>query len=72
MDKIWLKTYPTEVPAEINPENYQSLTQMLEESFKKHSASPFSVCMDRWMTYKEVDDLSAALGAWLHGCKAKA
>lgn len=65
MDKIWLKTYPSEVPAEINPENYQSLTQMLEESFKKHSASPFSVCMDRWMTYNEVDELSAALGAWL-------
>jgi long-chain acyl-CoA synthetase len=65
MDKIWLKSYPPEVPAEIHPEIYQSLTQMLEESFKKHAASPFSVCMDRWMTYKEVDDLSTALGAWL-------
>jgi long-chain acyl-CoA synthetase len=65
MDKIWLKTYPVGVPAEINPDIYQSLTQLLEESFKKNAASPFSVCMDRWMTYKEVDDLSAALGAWL-------
>jgi long-chain acyl-CoA synthetase len=65
MDKIWLKSYPSSVPAEINPEIYQSLTQILEESFKKHAASPFSVCMDRWMSYKEVDDLSSALGAWL-------
>ncbi|MEY4910758.1 MAG: hypothetical protein RL761_421 [Pseudomonadota bacterium] len=65
MDKIWLKSYPAGVPAEINPDIYQSLTQLLEESFKKNAASPFSVCMDRWMTYKEVDDLSAALGAWL-------
>jgi long-chain acyl-CoA synthetase len=65
MDKIWLKSYPPGVPAEINPETFQSLTQLLEDSFKKNAASPFSVCMDRWMTYKEVDDLSAALGAWL-------
>ena len=65
MDKIWLKSYPLGVPAEINPEIFQSLTQLLEDSFKKNAASPFSVCMDRWMTYKEVDDLSAALGAWL-------
>jgi long-chain acyl-CoA synthetase len=65
MEKIWLKSYPSSVPAEINPEIYQSVTQLLEESFKKNAASPFSVCMDRWMSYKEVDDLSAALGAWL-------
>ena len=65
MDKIWLNSYPSSVPAEINPDIYQSVTQILEESFKKHAASPFSVCMDRWMTYKEVDDLSRALGAWL-------
>jgi long-chain acyl-CoA synthetase len=64
MDKIWLKSYPPGVPETINPEIYQSVTQLLEESFKKHASSPFSVCMDRWMTYKEVDDLSAALGAW--------
>jgi long-chain acyl-CoA synthetase len=65
MDKIWLKSYPLGVPAEINPETFQSVTQLLEDSFKKNASSPFSVCMDRWMTYKEVDDLSAALGAWL-------
>ena len=65
MDKIWLNSYPSSVPAEINPDIYQSVTQILEESFKKHADSPFSVCMDRWMTYKEVDDLSRALGAWL-------
>jgi long-chain acyl-CoA synthetase len=65
MDKIWLKNYPAGVPAEIDPESFQSLAQLLEVSFKKNAAKPFSVCMDRWMTYKEVDDLSAALGAWL-------
>lgn len=65
MEKIWLKNYPPGVPAEINPETFQSVTQLLEDSFKKNASSPFSICMDRWMTYKEVDDLSSALGAWL-------
>jgi long-chain acyl-CoA synthetase len=65
MEKIWLKSYPPGVPAEINPETFQSVTQLLEDSFKKNASNPFSVCMERWMTYKEVDDLSAALGVWL-------
>ena len=65
MEKIWLKSYPPGVPAEINPEQYKSLVQLLDESFKKNAANPFSVCMEKWMTYKQVDELSTALGAWL-------
>ena len=37
----------------------------MERAFSEHSNSPFSVCMDRWMSYKELDELSRALGAWL-------
>lgn len=65
MDKFWLKSYPQSVPHAIDPDKFRSLTQLLEDSFKKNAASPFSVCMDRWMSYREVDELSAALGAWL-------
>ena len=65
MDKYWLKNYPEGVPHEIQPEQYRSLTQLLEESFKKNAAKPFSVCMERWMSYGQLDDLSAAMGAWL-------
>ncbi|MBK7503022.1 MAG: AMP-binding protein [Polaromonas sp.] len=65
MEKIWLKSYPPGVPADINPEQYKSLVQLLDESFKKNAANPFSVCMEKWMTYKQVDELSTALGAWL-------
>jgi long-chain acyl-CoA synthetase len=65
MDKFWLKSYPTGVPHEIHPEHYRSLTALLDESFSKHAGHPFTVCMDRWMGYGELDALSAALGAWL-------
>jgi long-chain acyl-CoA synthetase len=64
MDKHWLKSYPEDVPHEIRPEQYRSLTQLLEESFKKNASRPFSVCMERWMSYGDLDGFSAALGAW--------
>ncbi len=65
MEKCWLKSYPEGVPHEVHPEQYGSLTQLLEESFKKHASRPFSVCMERWTSYGQLDRLSAALGAWL-------
>ena len=65
MERIWLKNYPPGVPHDIDPDQYTSLTDLLERAFREHGNSPFSVCMDRWMSYKELDELSTALGAWL-------
>ena len=67
MEKIWLKSYPPGVPHDVNPEQYRSVAHLLEESFRKHAKSPFSVCMDRWMNYSELERLSGALGAYLQG-----
>ncbi|AMO23505.1 AMP-binding protein [Ramlibacter solisilvae] len=65
MDKYWLKSYPEGVPHDIDVGAYRSLTQLLEESFRKNASRPFSVCLESWMSYGELDSLSAALGAWL-------
>lgn len=67
MDKFWLDSYPAGVPHDINPAQYRSLTELIEESFKKNASRPFSVCMDQWMSYGQLDELSRALGAWLQG-----
>jgi acyl-CoA synthetase (AMP-forming)/AMP-acid ligase II len=65
MERIWLKNYPPGVPHDIDTAQYKSLTDLLERAFREHGNSPFSVCMNRWMTYKQLDELSTALGAWL-------
>jgi long-chain acyl-CoA synthetase len=65
MDKHWVKHYPEGMPHDVEPGQYRSLTQLLEESFRKNASRPFSVCMERWMSYRELDELSQALGAWL-------
>lgn len=65
MDRFWLKSYPPEVPHEINPEQYSSLGTLFDESFAKFADKPFSVCMDQWMSYAQLDEQSKALGCYL-------
>ena len=65
MNRPWLAHYPPGVPHTVEPEQYRSLAAFLEASLKKHAAQPVSVCMERWMSYGELDAHSAALGAWL-------
>ena len=65
MDKIWLKSYPDGVPAEIDCTQYRSVTHLLEESFQKYADRNAFVCMDKFLTYRELDQLSRQMGAWL-------
>ncbi len=65
MEKIWLKSYPPGVPAEIDATQYRSLVHLLEESFQKFASRDAFVCMDKAITYAELDQLSKRLGAWL-------
>ena len=65
MEKIWLKSYPQGVPHDIHPEQYSSLTDVFERAFQQHADNPFTVCMDRWMSYRDLDQASRTLGAWL-------
>ena len=64
MEKVWLKSYPPGVPAEIDPTRYDSVGQMLEESFREHSGKRAFVCMGKSITYGQLDALSRRLGAW--------
>ncbi len=65
MDKFWLKSYQEGVPAEIDITQYRSLTQLLEEAFKKYADRKAYACMDKSITYGELDTMSAQMGAWL-------
>jgi len=65
MERIWLSSYPPGVPTDIDPTQYESLAALLEQAFRRHPQDPVSVCMDRSMTYGQLDRYSAALGAYL-------
>jgi long-chain acyl-CoA synthetase len=63
--KPWLKSYPAEVAAEIDPSRYGSVVELLEEAFRNFAGREAAVCMDTSITFRQIDQLSQALGAWL-------
>jgi len=64
-DKVWLKSYPDGIPATIDPDLYRSLPHLLEESFAKFAERKAYACMDSFMSYREWDQHSRNLAAWL-------
>ncbi|WP_310704006.1 AMP-binding protein, partial [Burkholderia multivorans] len=65
MEKIWLKSYPPGVPAEIDASPYPSVPDLLDESFTQYRDRTAFVCMGKAITYGELDALSRRFGAWL-------
>jgi long-chain acyl-CoA synthetase len=67
MEKIWLKSYPPGVPAEIDPNLYQSIGDIWRESVGKFGARPAYTCMDKTLTFAEADAMADAFGGYLQG-----
>ncbi|WP_202360952.1 long-chain fatty acid--CoA ligase [Mesorhizobium sp. 131-3-5] len=64
-EKPWLKSYPKNVPAEIGALPYSSIGDFLVAACKQFSAQPAFTCMDKSISYADVEQLSAAFGAYL-------
>jgi long-chain acyl-CoA synthetase len=65
MEKIWLKSYPKGVPAEIDVNAYRSIPHLFDENIGKYRDRPAYICMGKTITFSEVERLSTAFGAWL-------
>ena len=65
MEKIWLKHYPAGVPADIDPNKYQSIRDLFEESVASFGERPAYYCMGKEITFADIERMSAAFGAWL-------
>jgi long-chain acyl-CoA synthetase len=66
-NRPWLGAYPAGVPAQIDASQYQSLVQLMEESFQKFAARPAYAFMGKEVSYGETDSLSRAFAAYLQG-----
>ena len=65
MEKIWLKSYPEGMPAEIPAPEFRSLREMFEKSFREHPQRPAYANMGTTMTYRELDELSMQFACYL-------
>lgn len=67
MERIWLKSYPAGVPADIDVAQYPSVVALLDEAFVKYRDLPAYISMGATLTYGAIDDLSKIFAAWLQG-----
>ena len=64
-DRIWLKSYPKGVDADINVSAYTSLVALMEASFQKYSSQTAYNFMGKDISYGQTDSLSLAFAGYL-------
>ena len=65
LSKHWLATYSARIPAEIEPDAYRSVLDMLEDAIKQFADKPAFCCFGQVLTYADVDRLSRRFAAYL-------
>jgi len=66
-NRPWLSAYSPGVPADIDPSQYSSLVQLMEESFQKYATRTAYSFMGKDVSFGQTDSLSRALAAYLQG-----
>jgi long-chain acyl-CoA synthetase len=65
VDRIWLQSYPPGIPATINPDEYRSLQEVIERAIERAPDRPAFTCMDRTLTYRDLDRLATHFSGYL-------
>jgi len=65
LEKIWLKSYPPGVPAEIDFRQFKSIGELFEKSCAKFRDRPAYINMGKTLSFGELEHLATAFGAWL-------
>lgn len=67
MEQVWIKSYQLNVPASIEDqmEKYETIPDVLEESFKKFASCKAFHCMGTDLTYADLDQQSLKFASFL-------
>jgi long-chain acyl-CoA synthetase len=63
MEKIWLRSYPEGVPADIDVNEFASIGALFDEGVRKHGEKTAYVCMGKSISYAELDRMSRDFAA---------
>ena len=63
----WLNHYPPGVGATVDVPTHLTLVDVLEDSMRRYAHRTAVRCLERTLTFSQVDQLSQNLGAWLQG-----
>ena len=65
MEKVWLKSYPEGVPAEVPTPPWRSVRDLFEQSFASHPDNAAYTCMGKTLTYADLNQLSMQFACFL-------
>ncbi|MBP7821445.1 MAG: AMP-binding protein [Saprospiraceae bacterium] len=66
LDRPWLDKYMVGVPANIDPDSYEQLIDMFDDTFTKYADHPAFTCMGKTLNFKQIDIYSKNFGAYLN------
>ncbi len=65
MEKIWLKSYPEGMPAEVSEPPWRSIRDLCEQSFAAFPDNAAYTCMGKTLKYGDLDRLSMQFACYL-------
>ncbi len=65
MSEVWFESYPAGVPRTIDPEQYSSIVDILEEAFREFPQHHAFSCMGTSLTYAEIEHASRRFASFL-------
>jgi long-chain acyl-CoA synthetase len=65
VDKIWLKSYADDVPAELPTPEFKSIREMIEFAFEEFPDRPAYTNMGTTLSYRDLDKLSMKFACYL-------
>ncbi|MDX9996142.1 MAG: long-chain-fatty-acid--CoA ligase [Rhodocyclaceae bacterium] len=71
MEKVWLKTYPKDIPAEISIDHVPSLVALFEKACADYAGQTAYISMGKEMSYRQLDQESRAFAGWLQSLGLK-
>ena len=71
MERIWLKSYPPGVPADIDLSGLRSVGSVFEDSCRTYANRPAYTHMGRTLRYADLEESTSAFGGWLQSLGLK-
>jgi len=65
LEKVWIKSYPANIPAEVPTPPFKSIRDLFEQAFEKYPDNAAYTNMGRTLSYAELDRLSMQFACYL-------
>ena len=65
MERIWLKSYPAGMPADVTWDENRSVGELFEKSCKQFADRPAFHCMGKTLSFAQIDRMSRDFAAWV-------